>query len=81
MSVKHKKILIMEAGGIGDVVMSTPALRALRERFLDSDIVLLTVPRTAQAINTKQYADRTLYFKQEAFSKGPSKSIYKHESR
>ncbi len=77
---KHKKILIMEAGGIGDIVMSTPALRALRERFSDSEIVLLTVPRTAQAINIKQYADRILYFKQEAFSKGPSKSIYKQIS-
>ncbi len=77
MSVKHKKILIMEAGGIGDMVMSTPTLRALRERFSDSEIVLLTVPRTAQAINIKQYADRVLYFKQEAFSKGPSRSIYK----
>ncbi len=77
---KHKKILIMEAGGIGDIVMSTPTLRALRERFSDSEIVLLTVPRTAQAININQYADRILYFKQEAFSKGPSKSIYKQIS-
>ncbi len=67
----------MEAGGIGDIVMSTPTLRALREKFSDSEIVLLTVPRTAQAINIKQYADRILYFEQEAFSKGPSKSIYK----
>ncbi|MGR3292468.1 MAG: glycosyltransferase family 9 protein, partial [Candidatus Scalindua sp.] len=66
MSVKHKKILIMEAGGIGDMVMSTPVLRALRERFSDSDIVLLTVPRTAEAININLYADRILYFKQEA---------------
>lgn len=77
MSVKRKKILIMEAGGIGDMVMSTPALRALRKNFSDSEIVLLAVPRTAQAISIKQYADRILYFKQEAFSKGPSKSIYK----
>ncbi len=73
----QKKILIMEAGGIGDIVMSTPTLRALREKFSDSEIALLTVPRTAQTINIKQYADRILYFKQEAFSKGPSKSIYK----
>jgi len=77
MPIKHKKILIMEAGGIGDMVMSTPALRALREKFSFSEIVLLTVPRSAQAINTRQYADRVLYFKQEAFSKGPSNSIYK----
>ncbi|KHE93348.1 MAG: putative heptosyltransferase [Candidatus Scalindua brodae] len=67
----------MEAGGIGDIIMSTPALRALRERFSDSNIVLLTVPRTAEAINIKQYADRIQYFKHEAFSKGPSKSLYK----
>lgn len=73
----HKKILIMEAGGIGDIIMSTPVLRALRERFSSSNITLLTVPRTAQALNTKHYADRVLYFNQEAFSKGPSKAIYK----
>lgn len=77
MSVKHKKILIMEAGGIGDMVMSTPVLKALRKKFAHSDITLLTVPRTAEALNIKHYADRILYFKQEAFSKGPSKSIYK----
>jgi len=71
------KILIMEAGGIGDMVMSTPALRAIREKFPDSEIVLLTVPRTAQAINISHYADRSISFKQEAFSKGPSKPIYK----
>ena len=77
MPDKCKKILIMEAGGIGDIVMSTPALRALRERFSDSEIVLLTVPRTAQAINVEHYANRILCFKQESFSKGPTKSFYK----
>jgi len=76
MPVKYKKILIMEAGGIGDIVMSTPTLRALREKFPDSEIVLLTVPRTVQAINISHYADRSLCFKQEAFSKGPSKPVY-----
>jgi len=58
------------------MVMSTPALRALRERFSDSEIVLLTVPRTVQAINIKYYANRGLCFKQEAFSKGPSQPFY-----
>ena len=77
MDSKCEKILIMEAGGIGDMIMSTPALKALRERFSSSNITLLTVPRTAQALNIKHYADRVLYFNQEAFSKGPSKSIYK----
>ena len=76
MPDKNKKILIMEAGGIGDIVMSTPTLRALREKFSDSEIVLLTVPRTAQAVNVKRYANRIICFKQEAFSKGPSQPFY-----
>ncbi len=76
MPDNNKKILIMEAGGIGDIVMSTPALRALREKFSDSEIVLLTVPRTAQAVNIKRYANRIICFKQEAFSKGPSQPFY-----
>ncbi len=58
------------------MVMSTPALRALREKFSDSEIVLLTVPRTAQAVNTSHYANRNVCFKQEAFSKGPSQPFY-----
>jgi ADP-heptose:LPS heptosyltransferase len=67
----------MEAGGIGDMIMSTPALKAIRKKFSNSEITILTVPRTAQALNIKHYANRILYFNQESFSKGPSKVIYK----
>ena len=63
-------------GGIGDMIMSTPALKAIRKNFSDSEIALLTVPRSAQALNNKRYANKILYFKQESFSKGPSRSIY-----
>lgn len=75
MHSEYKKILIMEAGGIGDMIMSTPALKAIRKKFSDSEITLLTVPRSAQALKNKRYADKILYFKQESFSKGPSRSI------
>ncbi len=73
----YEKILIMEAGGIGDMVMSTPTLRALRKRFSHSEILLLTVPRTAQALEISRYADRVMCFEQDAFSKGPSGFLYR----
>ncbi len=75
MHSEYKKILIMEAGGIGDMIMSTPALKAIRRKFSNSEITLLTVPRSAQALNDKRYANKILYFKQESFSKGPSRSL------
>ncbi len=45
-----KKILIVNLAGIGDVVMSTPALRALRKRFPSAFISFLTVPGSAGII-------------------------------
>jgi ADP-heptose:LPS heptosyltransferase len=66
----------MEAGGIGDMIMSTPALKAIRKKFSNSEITLLTVPRSAQALNNKRYADKILHFEQESFSKGPSRPTY-----
>ena len=58
------------------MIMSTPALKAIRRKFSNSEITLLTVPRSAQALNNKRYTNKILYFKQESFSKGPSRSTY-----
>ena len=55
------------------MIMSTPALKAIRKKFSNSEITLLTVPRSAQALNNKRYANKILYFKQESFSKGSVK--------
>jgi heptosyltransferase-2 len=45
---KIDKILFYKQGGIGDMIMATPALRALRERFQHSKIVVLTETGRAQ---------------------------------
>lgn len=58
------------------MIMSTPALKAIHKKFSNSEITLLTVPRSAQALNNKRYANKILYFKQESFSKGPARPIY-----
>ena len=37
------KILVINLGGIGDVLISTPALRALKEHFAGAELYLLVV--------------------------------------
>jgi len=54
------KILIMDAGGIGDLVMATPVLKALREKFAKSHITLLVVPRSAEVIKDFPYFDEII---------------------
>lgn len=50
MTDKIKSIIVLEAGGIGDTVMATPALSALRHRFPHARIAVVVVPRTAELI-------------------------------
>ena len=76
MHGEYKKILIAEAGGIGDMVMSTPVLNVLRKRFPRSIITLLTVPRSAKALTSKHYVDKIICFNQESFSKSLSSAAY-----
>ena len=52
-----KKILILQLAGIGDLVMATPTLKALRERFRDAHIKLLVISRSAQLIKGCPYID------------------------
>lgn len=59
---KIKKILIMNLGGIGDFLLSLPALKALRNYYQDSYIVLLTVPRTVSFAKDSAILDEVLSF-------------------
>lgn len=57
-----RKILIINLGGIGDFLLSTPALKALRNHFKDAQIVFLAVPRTASMARDSEYLDEVLTF-------------------
>ncbi|MEW6075711.1 MAG: glycosyltransferase family 9 protein [Candidatus Omnitrophota bacterium] len=58
----YKKILIVNFGGIGDLLLSTPALRSLKERYPDSRICLLVVRRVAEIAENLGYIDEVLVF-------------------
>lgn len=45
--MNYNKILVIQTAFLGDVIMSTPLIRALREVFLSSEIDVLTIPETS----------------------------------
>jgi ADP-heptose:LPS heptosyltransferase len=52
-----RNILVVNLGGIGDVLLSTPALRALKDAYPDAEISLLVVPRVAELVRDLSYID------------------------
>ncbi|HEC92087.1 MAG TPA: glycosyltransferase family 9 protein [Candidatus Atribacteria bacterium] len=58
---KFKKILIINLGGIGDFLLSTPAIKALKEET-DSALFLLSSPRIAQFAKKLSYIERVYTF-------------------
>lgn len=54
------RILIMRFGGIGDVVMTSPAPRALRDAFPDAYIAWLVDPRTASLVTNHPDVDEII---------------------
>lgn len=54
---KIRKILIVQVAGIGDLIIATPTLRALRNRFPQSHISLLTTPRAVEVVRGSPYVD------------------------
>ena len=59
---ESQRILILNVAGLGDFVMGTPALRAIRERYPRACIWMLTIPEVSPLAARCPYADevRTL---------------------
>lgn len=60
MSFDPSNILVIDFGQLGDVVMSLPALRAVRERFSMANITVAVGKPGAQIIEMSGYADATI---------------------
>lgn len=57
-----RKILVRAVNWLGDAVMTTPALQAVRETFPDAEITLLANPLVSQLLSGHPAIDRVITF-------------------
>lgn len=58
MAETDKKILLVNMGGIGDIIMMTPALRAIRQKYGDMEISFLGISRTIETAKNLKGIDK-----------------------
>ncbi len=71
MSFNPDNILVIDFGQLGDVVMSLPALRAVRERFPHARITVAVGASCAPVVELSGYANETLVVDRVALRDGP----------
>ncbi|MFA7382994.1 MAG: lipopolysaccharide heptosyltransferase II [Desulfurivibrionaceae bacterium] len=65
-----KKILIRSTNWIGDAIMTTPAVRTIRENFPAAQITILVYPWVADIFTACPYVDRVMLFDKMGRHKG-----------
>ncbi|MGI9168161.1 MAG: glycosyltransferase family 9 protein [Pyrinomonadaceae bacterium] len=70
MNFDPLNILVIDFGQLGDVVLSLPALRAIRERFPRAKITVAAGKPGAEIVNLSGYADSTLVVDRVALRDG-----------
>ncbi len=71
MSFSPRNILVIDFGQLGDVVLSLPALSAIRERFPDARITVAVGAPGAAVVELSGYADATLVVDRTGLRDGP----------
>ncbi len=61
------RILVVQLADIGDLVLSTPALAALRDCFPDAHVALLTTPHSAPLVEGTGLVDEIIPFEKHVF--------------
>ena len=62
-----KHVLIESGGGVGDLIMFTPALRRLKELHPQCILTFLTIDKTADVINRLPYIDKVICIRRGRF--------------
>lgn len=71
----YKKILIVRMDKIGDLVLSTPVIKAVRDAYPDSHITLLVRPYARQIVEGNPYLNEVMTYDKATDGKGLLKDI------
>lgn len=61
MDKEIKNILVLKIGGIGDLLLITPALRSLKESYPNAGLYLLTGSKSAEIVNGLPYVNEFVF--------------------
>ena len=76
MRVKFKKILIINPFGLGDVLFTTPVVRALKEAYPGCYIAYLCNQRSAFLLENNSLIDKLFFFSRGDWKRMKKKSIF-----
>lgn len=62
MNFSQRKILVVHSGGIGDLILATPALKALRQTLPKSEIHFFGNPMSVEVLKRNQCIDKIITF-------------------
>ncbi len=74
MNKQHQKILVINLFGIGDVLFSTPMIRALKKRMPEASIDFMCNRRVYPIVASNRNIDDTIIFEKDEFRKCYRKS-------
>ncbi|MFH1331848.1 MAG: lipopolysaccharide heptosyltransferase II [archaeon] len=68
MPQSFKSILVVDLLYIGDVIVTTPAIRALRQKFPDAKITMMLVPSMVDVISGNPNVDNIISYSKDDFN-------------
>src|SRR3989344_3634316 len=75
IKTRINNILLIELLYIGDLIVITPTLRALRNKFKDSKITLMTLTEMKDVLSGNKNIDKITSYKLEYLKNNPDKII------
>lgn len=73
--MSYKKILIWQVNWIGDVLFTTPFIRAVRERFPDSHIACITTPQCKEILEVNPHINEVMVYDEKTIHRGFSDKV------
>lgn len=70
MNRPFKRILVVRTDRIGDVVLSTPVLKALRQNYPQSHIAIMVSPYARELVEDNPYLDEVIVYDKDKKDKG-----------
>ena len=65
-----EKILIIQTAFLGDVILTTPLIKAVRKKYPQSQIFFLAIPQTKELLQNNPYLDEIIVYDKKGKEKG-----------